>query len=207
MDSVNDAKHDPKASEATPRAPSINPRDASSDHTPMPSDERLETLVEALLFVAERPAAIGDLARTLDVEPDTVRIIVDRLAASLRRRGIHMQSLDGRVQLVSAPEAAPYVERFLQLDTHSRLSPAAIETLAIAAYRQPITRPQVEAVRGVNSDSVLRSLVARGLIEPVGRLEQAGRPILYATTQEFLQYFGLQDLGDLPPMNEDNATV
>jgi len=104
------------------------------------------------------------------------------------------------VQFVTAPEAAPYVERFLNLDLSSRLSTAALETLALIAYQQPIARMQIEAIRGVNCDGVLRTLLSRGLVAPQGRLDQAGRPIVYGTTFEFLQYFGLSDLSELPAL-------
>ena len=95
-------------------------------------------------------------------------------------------------------EAGPAIERFLGLEISGRLSTAALETLSIVAYRQPVTRAQVEAIRGVNSDSILRSLIRRGLLEEVGRAETVGRPILYGTTFEFLQQFGLGELRDLP---------
>jgi segregation and condensation protein B len=107
--------------------------------------------------------------------------------------------------MVTAPEATDFVRRFLGLELTSKLSPAALETLAIVAYRQPATRAQIEAVRGVNSDSVLRTLVNRGLVEEVGRLDQAGRPIIYGTTFEFLQQFGLSSVEQLPPLEEVEA--
>jgi len=109
------------------------------------------------------------------------------------------------VQLVTAPEAASYVERFLGLEARTRLSRAALEALAIIAYRQPITRPEIEAIRGVSSDSVLRTLLRVGLIEEVGRASTVGRPILYGTTFEFLQHFGLRSLHELPDLEESLA--
>jgi segregation and condensation protein B len=108
--------------------------------------------------------------------------------------------------MVTAPEAAPYVERFLGLQYSGKLSAAALETLAIVAYRQPITTPQIEAIRGVDCQGVLRSLIARGLVEAVDRLDTAGRPVVYATTFEFLQYFGLANLTELPEL-EDTEPV
>jgi segregation and condensation protein B len=102
--------------------------------------------------------------------------------------------------LVSAPESAPYIERFLGLSLSGKLSAAALETLAIIAYKQPVTRPQIEAIRGVSSDGVLRTLISKGLIEEVGRLETVGHPVLFGTTFEFLQYFGLSALSDLPAL-------
>jgi segregation and condensation protein B len=110
------------------------------------------------------------------------------------------------VQLTTAPQAAEVVERFLGLDVSGRLSRAAIEALAIIMYQQPVTRPQIDAIRGVNSDGVLRSLMAKGLIQEVGRAEAPGRPILYSVSAEFLQYFGLNSLTNLPPLEIPDET-
>lgn len=173
---------------------------------PVSSDNHLETLVEALLFVADGSTAVDDLARALNVEPEVIRSALDKLGTSLDGRGLRLQRLNNRVQLVTATEVAPHIERFLGLDISTKLSPAALETLAIVAYRQPVTRAQVEAIRGVGSGAVLRTLVARDLVAQIGRLDQAGRPILYGTTSEFLQYFGLPGLKDLPPLKEDDTT-
>jgi segregation and condensation protein B len=161
--------------------------------------------LEAILFVADEPVSLERLASVLMVEEPLVEQAVELLREQCLSRGVRVQRKGRSVQLVSAPEAAAVIERFLGLDLSGRLSPAALETLAIVAYKQPITRADVDAVRGVNSDSVLRSLVSKGLIEEVGRLEQAGRPILYGTTFEFLQHFGLSDLSELPPL--DGAPV
>ncbi|MBC7250717.1 MAG: SMC-Scp complex subunit ScpB [Anaerolineae bacterium] len=163
----------------------------------------LTSLIESLLFVADAPVTPAQLAAALDVEPQAVEKALEQLDQDYQRRGLRLQRKGGRVQLVTAPEAAPAIERFLGLELSSKLSPAALETLAIVAYQQPITRAQIEAIRGVNSDSVLRTLINKGLIEEVGRLEQVGRPIIYGTTFEFLQYFGLQDLQDLPPLDAE----
>lgn len=165
----------------------------------------ITSLIESLLFVADAPVTPAQLAAALQVEAAEVEAALDQLAVDCQQRGLRLQRKSGRVQLVTAPEAAPAVERFLGLELSSKLSPAALETLAIVAYRQPITRAQVEAIRGVNSDSVLRTLINKGLVEEVGRLEQAGRPIIYGTTFEFLQYFGLQDLRELPPLDLDEG--
>lgn len=162
----------------------------------------LPSRLEALLFVAQEPTRITDLARSLEATPSQVGRGLDELEASLAERGLQLQRLGDRVQLTTRPAAAADVERFLGLELSSRLSPAALETLALIAYNQPITRPAIEAVRGVSSDTVLRSLQSKGLIQEVGRLDQAGRPILYGTTFEFLQHFGLQSLEELPPLPE-----
>jgi segregation and condensation protein B len=160
----------------------------------------LARLVEALLFVADEPVSVPDLCTALQVPAEAVQEAVDWLIADMPRRGIGVVRAGMRVQLVTIPEAASSVERFLGLDRSARLSPAAMETVAVIAYRQPITRAQVEAIRGVNSDGVIRTLRARNLIETVGQLEQAGRPELLGTTFEFLRYLGLDSLDRLPRM-------
>jgi len=165
----------------------------------------LAPLIEALLFVADEPASVERLAQTLMTDEATVEGALALLQEQSAGRGLRLQRKGQRVQWVTAPEAAGVIERFLGLDLSSRLSQAALETLALVAYRQPITRADVDAVRGVNSDSVLRSLVTKGLVEEVGRLEQAGRPILYGVTFEFLQHFGLTALTDLPPLEPSQA--
>lgn len=161
----------------------------------------ITSLIESLLFVANEPVALSDLAWALDVPTKEASDAVDRLCESYADRGVRIQRLDSQIQMVTAPEAAPAIERFLGLELSGRLSEAALETLGIIAYRQPITRPEIDEIRGVNSDSVLRTLLSRGLIEEVGRLDAVGRPILYGTTFEFLQHFGLESLDDLPPLD------
>jgi len=168
-----------------------------------PSEKiKLESLVESLLFVAERAVAVEDLATVLETEAQEIETALKTLDADYKERGIRLQRAGERVQLVSAPEAGPKIEQFLGLELSGRLSNAALETLSIVAYRQPATRAQVEAIRGVNSDSVLRNLVRRDLLEEVGRAETVGRPILYGTTFEFLQQFGLQSANELPDWEE-----
>jgi len=120
---------------------------------------------------------------------------------------LRLQRSRDRLQLVSAPAAAPYVEALLGLEVTIRLTQAAMETLAIVANAQPVTRPQVESIRGVSSDSTLRTLLSAGLIEETGRAESLGRPILYGTTFEFLQQFGLERPEDLPPLRKWSKPV
>lgn len=167
-----------------------------------PDDATLVMLLEALLFVAVEPTPADRLATALGVSVERVQAGLTQLEAQLRTRGVRLQRHREAFQLVSAPEAAAAIETFLGLDLTTKLSRAALETLAIIAYRQPITRPQIDAIRGVSSDGVIRSLLHRGLIEEVGRLEQPGRPVLFGTTFEFLRYFGLTSLDDLPPLEE-----
>ncbi len=168
----------------------------------------LAALVESLLFVAAEPVTIAQLAQVLGVTTEATAAAVDQLAEAYHTqggRGIRLQRKNDRVQLISAPEAAPFVERFLGIDLNTTLSTAALETLAVIAYRQPLTRADIEAVRGVNCDGVLRTLVSHGLVEPVGRLEQPGRPFLYGTTFQFLQYFGFESLAALPSLPGDQS--
>lgn len=180
------------------------PLPPSSDaHAAVIDDSRLLLLLEALLFVAAEPTPVSRLALALGLPPERVDAGLNQLAALCQNRGVRLQRQRDTVQLVSAAEAADVIETFLGLDLTTKLSRAALETLAIIAYRQPATRPQIDAIRGVNSDGVMRTLLNRGLIEEVGRLEQAGRPILYGTTFDFLQYFGLTSLADLPSLTEE----
>ncbi len=166
---------------------------------------QLPLLLEALLFVAGHPVEESYLARALDVSPQRVMRALDELGDSLREagRGVRVQRGPEGVLLVSAPEAAAPVERFLGLELSRRLSTAALETLAIIAYRQPVTRGQIDAVRGVSSDGAIQTLRARGLIEPAGYANGPGRPTLFRTTQRFLQHFGLERTGQLPPLPEE----
>lgn len=170
---------------------------------------RPAALLEALLFVAQGAVKEEALYAAAGLTVEEGREALRSLEAHLAEGGLRLQRLGQRLQLVSAPEAAAYVEQFLGLEVNLRLSQAALETLAIIAYAQPITRPQIEAIRGVNSDSVLRTLLTAGLVEEAGRADTVGRPILYQTTFEFLQQFGLTSLEALPPLEEvkELATV
>jgi len=165
----------------------------------------LDRILEALLFVADGPLSTEELAEAAQAPLAEVEAALQRLIEAPPRSGLCIVRQGSHVQMVTAPEAAPAVERLLGLDRSARLSSAALETLAIIAYRQPVTRAQIEAIRGVNSDAVIRSLLAKSLIQPVGRLEQAGRPELLGTTFEFLQYFGLKSLEELPPLPESDS--
>ncbi len=162
----------------------------------------LSVQLESLLFVAEGPVTIDSLATALGVKNEQVEQTLAQLKELYVGRGMRLQRVRERVQLVTAPDCALVIEKFLGVSVSGHLSPAALETLAIIAYRQPVTRPAIEAVRGVNCDGVLHSLLARGLVEEAGRMETAGRPILYSTTFEFLQNFGLRGVDDLPPLEQ-----
>jgi segregation and condensation protein B len=163
----------------------------------------LAAMVESLLFVSSEPAPISRLAEALEVSVDQIEeVLVDLKASTVddMARGLRIQRKGDKVQLTTRPECAPYVEKFLGLALSGRLSKPALETLAIIAYQQPITRPEIEMIRGVNCDGVIQTLLSKGLIEEVGRLETAGRPIQYGTTFAFLQHFGLRSLDELPPL-------
>lgn len=160
----------------------------------------LESKLEALLFVAPSPVSVHQLAEAIGVSTEEVEQGLRKLSLTFQQdRGLRIQFFQGRYQLTTPAELASLVEKFLGLEATSRLSRAALETLAIIAYRQPITRPGIDAVRGVNSDGVLKSLLSKGLVQEIGRAEGPGRPILYGTTMDFLQHFGLNSLDDLPP--------
>lgn len=159
----------------------------------------LEACLEALLFVAAAPVSILQLAEALGQKQLDVEAALHELEKFYGHgRGLSLQWHAGRVQLTTSPAVAPLVEKFLGLEATARLSRAALETLAIIAYRQPVTRPGIDGIRGVNSDGVLKSLLSKGLVQEVGRTEGPGRPILYGTSAEFLQHFGLTSLVELP---------
>jgi segregation and condensation protein B len=160
----------------------------------------LSVKLEALLFVAAEPVGPAQLATALDVSPSVIERGLNELGASLAIRGLRLQRHAGRVQLTTAPQLAELIERFLGLEATTHLSRAALETLAIIAYQQPVTRPQIDSIRGVNSDSMMKSLLNKGLILESGRADGPGRPILYSTTPEFLQHFGLNSILEMPPL-------
>ena len=163
----------------------------------------LEERLEALLFVADHPVTVGDLSNALQ---ETSRKVMQALAAldlQFSTRGIRLLKHRSGYQLTTAPDVAADIERLLNLEDISRISRAALEALAIIAYQQPVTRPLIDSIRGVNSDSVLKTLLRHGLIEESGRSISPGRPILYATTSEFLQHFGLNAIKELPPLDPD----
>ena len=163
------------------------------------SDEKVVQL-ESLLFVASDMVSVSQLARVLEETPKSVEKMLFTLQEQYANRGLNLQWTDDGVQLTTAPENAELIETFLGLETSTRLSPAAVEVLSIVAYLQPVTRPRIDRIRGVNSDASLRKILTFGLVEELGRSEAPGRPILYGTTPEFLQHFGLDSLDQLPPL-------
>ncbi len=168
----------------------------SADYTPLP----LSSLVESLLFVADGPVGLDQLASALEVKTKLIEEALKELEARYELRGLKIQRSGDRIQLTTAPAAASSIERFLGLEAVAHLSRPALETLAIIAYKQPVSRPQIESLRGVNCDGVIKSLLSKGLIEEVGRVEAPGRPIIFSPPPDFLQHFGLSSVRELPPL-------
>jgi segregation and condensation protein B len=174
---------------------------------PSLSKDRLLAAIESILFVADGAVEISMLARALRRPADAIEEALAELELRCAEGGTRLQRTRDSVQLVTSPEAGPYVERFLGLESRQRLSGAALESLAIIAYKQPMTRAGVEQVRGVNSDGAIASLIARGLVEEVGRAPGPGRPALLGTTLRFLEHFGLSKPGDLPPLPANGSIL
>jgi segregation and condensation protein B len=164
-----------------------------------PTGQELVALVEALLLVAPEPTTIELLADGAGVDTAVIDSVLAELEQSSCRGWIIVRH-GHTVQLSTAPRFAGYIRRFLGLERETKLSSAALETLAIIAYQQPVTRSEIEAVRGVDSSGVLSTLMTRGLVEIVGRLARVGNPMQYGVTSEFLKHFGLGSLADLPSL-------
>lgn len=167
----------------------------------------LATAIESILFVSGRPLERAELRKLLDIDEENLTQSLQTLEQSLegQRRGIRLQRLGEQVQLVTAPENARYIAALLGLPMSAKLTAAAMETLAVISYRQPVTRAQIEATRGVNSDRAIVSLIQHGLVAEVGRAQTIGRPTLFGTTPEFLQQFGLTRLEQLPLVTDTSA--
>jgi len=165
-------------------------------------------IVEALLFASDGPLEAEQIREVLELSgADEARALVEELQARYERDGcgLSVREVGGGFRMVTRPELAPWLVRLARSRTRSRLSRAALETLAIVAYRQPVSRPEIDALRGVNSEAVLESLLDRRVIRISGRKDAPGRPFLYETAREFLVAFGLRNLDDLPKMGERGA--
>lgn len=184
---------DADATQAGPGPARAPPRSITERH--------LKTVVESLVFVAERPIAAQEIARVARAEVREVRRLLVELRDEYAGRGIQLDELAGAWQFRSSVANAPFVRELLQAKP-VRLSRAQVEALSIIAYRQPITRPEVDEVRGVDSGSAMKVLLERGLVRHIGRREEPGRPLLYGTTAQFLEFFGLRNLRDLPLLRE-----
>jgi len=166
------------------------------------ADVQIARAIEALLFLAEEPLTEASLAQIVERSRSEVARIVRAIAAAYDERGagLTLRRVAGGWRLFTHPDVAPYVEQFVLSSRHARLTKASLETLAIVAYKQPVTRHQITSIRGVNSEGVLRALVERGLIHEVGRDDGPGRAALFGTTPEFLERLGLASLAGLPPI-------
>jgi segregation and condensation protein B len=172
------------------------------DHISILPAEELDTALEAVCFALNRSLTLAEAASILGRTPDDLAVAAETLAIRLRGRGLMLQRHQEEVQLVTRPEVAWAVQRALNPERPSRLSRPALETLAIVAYRQPLTRAGVEAIRGVNCEAVLDGLERRGLVTEVGRQDSPGHPRLFGTTLRFLEVVGLERVEDLPPLPE-----
>lgn len=201
---------DPK--EGGEEAPDEAPESATGDELPASpgvaraigrsvSEQHLRTVLESLVFASDHPITVAELAKITRAEARDVRKLLNELKDEYQPRGIHLDEVAGAWLFRSSAGNAPFVRELLQAKP-VRLSRAQVETLAIVAYRQPITRPEVDEVRGVDTGSALKVLLERDLVRTIGRREEPGRPLLYGTTRFFLEFFGLRSLRDLPMLRE-----
>lgn len=167
-------------------------------------DFQKKAILESLLFIAGEPVTAVNLAKAMEIQESEVKKIMADLISDYRERnsGILLLEIADSYQMVTNPDYAIWVKRFKNLNQTNKLSQAALETLAIIAYKQPITKLEIDQLRGVNSDGAVKGLLEKRLIKIVGKKEAPGRPFLYGTTKEFLQYFGLKNLSELPPITD-----
>ena len=185
-------------SEAEVRSVAAPPADAELDDV-----ERVRTVVESLLFVTDKPVTMDQLHEATGIEKARLEAALEQLGGTHREgvSGTVLTQVAGGWQLRTDPDSGEFVRRFLRVKPH-RLTRAALETLSIIAYRQPVTRPEIEDVRGVDSGAVVKALLERRLIKILGKKDEVGRPILYGTSREFLEFFALKDLSALPTLRE-----
>jgi segregation and condensation protein B len=156
-------------------------------------------ILEAVLFVSSSSIPLAEIAKIVDLPTSELSSLIKEMNEEYAEaHGIRIMVHNNRAQLTTSPELSEKIEEFLGLEITTTLSRAALESLAIISYKQPITRPQIDEIRGVNSDGVVRTLLSKGLIEELGRAETMGKPILYGTTEDFLHYFGLESIAELP---------
>ncbi|MPZ72497.1 MAG: SMC-Scp complex subunit ScpB [Nitriliruptorales bacterium] len=181
---------------------SVEQPNASGDDDAPTTDPQTRKAIEAILLVVDQPVDPNTLAQVLEVPTDDVLATLRALRAEYvdHGRGFVLREVGGGWRLYTDPGAAAYVERFVLHGRSGKLSQAALETLAIVAYKQPVTRARVSEIRGVDADGAVRSLVNRGLVEEVGREPTPGQPLLYGTSSGFLERLGLGDLSELPPL-------
>lgn len=169
------------------------------------SENNLKSVIEALLFVSEKPLTIERIKNVLDnLDSAQIRALIEELKSEYEKseRGLRIFEVAGGFQIITAPSFAPFLKKFFKERHTEKLSKPALETLAIIAYKQPLTRLEIELLRNVNVDGVMKSLLEKNLIRISGRKKAPGRPIVYGTTRQFLEYFGLKSLEELPKMEE-----
>ena len=174
---------------------------------------RIKSIIEALLFVSGNTLTVKDLSNNLEISTKMVKNVLDEMQSEYEeeKRGIKLISINGEYQLVTKAENSDYIQKLLKKNKRQSLSQASLESLAIIAYKQPITRVDIDEIRGVKSESAIQRLLEKDLIKEVGRLDVPGRPILLGTTEEFLRQFGLKELNELPSLdlynNQDNDII
>ena len=168
------------------------------------NNEKTKSILESLLFINERPIEVSELTQVLEGSRKEIEAALDLLSIEYQKRasGICIVKVAGGYQMCSAPDNETWVKKMYQERTKQKLSIASLETLAVIAYKQPVTRVEIEAVRGVNADGVVRKLSDFGLIKIAGKKDVVGKPFLYITTRKFLEYFGINTLKDLPKLEE-----
>lgn len=168
---------------------------------------QMQGALEALLFVTDQPLSAKKLGELLGAEPDVIQAVLVNLAEHLRveSRGLQLREVGGGWRLLTNPAFAPYVERFIIAADYRRLTRAALETLAIIAYEQPVTKAEIGGIRGVSAEATVNSLVSKGLVREAGRAESPGQPVLYATTTRFMEALGLRNLSELPVISDFEA--
>jgi segregation and condensation protein B len=204
---AEEAKSDPALDEVDPAEIEVQEKEEPFDKLVSKakrlSAERIRTIVEALLFLAEKPLTPEDVRQATGVDVERVNKAFDALSGQYREgvSGIVLHEVAGGWQLRTSPDVGEHARRFLKVKPQ-RLTRAALETLAIIAYRQPVTRPEIEEIRGVDCGAVVKALLERKLVKILGKKEEPGRPMLYGTTKEFLEFFALKDLASLPTLRE-----
>jgi segregation and condensation protein B len=167
-------------------------------------DREAKSIIESLLFISGEPMTIDSIKKIIEIDKKKIDCLVKELVSdySLRNSGLLVIEVAEGVQMVTNPASSPYIKKLISTAVPTKLSQPSIETLSIIAYKQPIIKAEIEAIRGVNSDGVVKTLLERRMIKILGRKEVPGRPLMYGTTKEFLQYFGLKDLTEMPTLKE-----
>ncbi len=171
--------------------------------------KQAKNIIEAMLFVSDKPLFVNEIKGVLEeFDSRDIKDVVSELVREYeeQQRAFSIKEIAGGFQIVTDPVLAPWLKKLYKTSGSDRLTGPSLETLAIVAYKQPVTKPEIEAIRGVNVDGVLKTLIEKNLVRIAGRKETVGRPVLYGTTSEFLQYFGLSSLKELPNLEEFHIT-